>query len=141
VGDRAAIEGTEGADSAWVDVTLDPALIFTDTTLNYEALGNNTFRFQLGAMPQGDCQNFMFRVYVDCDSTVLGQTACVISARVPRFIVHRTARSGRARKFPGGGPLRTGLRALHFDVTNTGPVPTQGLHYFVIEDDVVLMER
>jgi uncharacterized repeat protein (TIGR01451 family) len=131
-------EGTEGADSAWVDVTLDQALLFTDTTLNYEALGNNTFRFQLGAMPQGYCQNLMFRVYVDCDSTVLGQTACVMAHVYPDSLCIEP---------PGwsGAEIQVSARceqdtALHFDVTNTGPVPTQGLHYFVIEDDVVLME-
>jgi uncharacterized repeat protein (TIGR01451 family) len=131
-------EGTEGADSAWVDVTLDPALLFTDTTLNYEALGNNTFRFQLGAMPRGDCQNFMFSVYVDCDSTVLGQTTCISAHVYPDSLCVEP---------PGwsGAEIQVSARceqdtALHFDVTNTGPVPTQGLHYFVIEDDVVLME-
>jgi len=131
-------QGTEGADSAWVDVTLDPALIFTDTTLNYEALGNNTFRFQLGAMPQGYCQNFMFRVYVDCDSTVLGQTTCISAHVFPDSLCVEP---------PGwsGAEILVSARCeqdtvLHFDVTNTGPVPTQGLHYFVIEDDVVLME-
>lgn len=131
-------QGTEGADSAWVDITLDPALIFTDTTLNYEALGNNTFRFQLGAMPQGYCQNFMFRVYVDCDSTVLGQTACVMAHVYPDSLCIEPAEWS-------GAEISVAARCeqdsvLRFDVTNTGPVPTQGLHYFVIEDDVVLME-
>lgn len=131
-------QGTEGADSAWVDITLDPALIFTDTTLNYEALGNNTFRFQLGAMPQGYCQNFMFRVYVDCDSTVLGQTTCISAHVYPDSLCIEPAEWS-------GAEISVAARCeqdsvLHFDVTNTGPVPTQGLHYFVIEDDVVLME-
>ncbi|MEQ1747417.1 MAG: hypothetical protein ABMA02_18445 [Saprospiraceae bacterium] len=131
-------EGTEGTDSAWVDVTLDPALIFTDTTLNYEALGNNTFRFQLGAMPQGYCQNFMFRVYVDCDSTVLGQTTCISAHVYPDSLCVEPAEWS-------GAEISVSARceqdtALRFDVTNTGPVPTQGLHYFVIEDDVVLMD-
>ncbi|MFN0016255.1 MAG: hypothetical protein ACKVU2_17075 [Saprospiraceae bacterium] len=131
-------EGTEGADSAWVDVTLDPALIFTDTTLNYEALGNNTFRFQLGAMPQGYCRNFVFRVYVDCDSTVLGQTTCIAAHVYPNSLcVEPPGWSGAEIQVSARCEQET---ALHFDVTNTGPVPTQGLHYFVIEDDVVLME-
>ncbi len=131
-------EGTENADSAWVDVTLDPALVFTDTTLNYEALGNNTFRFQLGAMPQGYCQNFMFRVYVDCDSTVLGQTTCIMAHVYPDSLCVEPAEwSGAEISVVARCEQDTLLR---FDVTNTGPVPTQGLHYFVIEDDVVLME-
>jgi len=130
--------GTEDTDSAWVDITLDPALIFTDTTLNYEALGNNTFRFQLGAVPQGTCQSFMFRVYVDCDSTVLGQTACISAHVFPDSLCIEPAEwSGAEISVLARCEQDT---VLHFDVTNTGLVPTQGLHYFVIEDDVVLMQ-
>lgn len=131
-------EGTDPADSVWVDVTLDPYLIFTDTLMNYEALGNNTFRFQLGGVVEGHCGNFQFSVYVNCDSTILGQTLCISAHIYPDSLCVVP---------PGwsGAEIQVAVRceqdtAVVFDVTNTGPLPTQGLHYFVIEDDVVLMQ-
>lgn len=130
--------GTESADSAWVDVMLDPYLIFTDTTLNYEALGNNTFRFQLGTIGLGQCGNFSFKVYVDCDSSVLGQTLCVATHIYPDSLcIAPPGWSGAQIQVTARCEQDTVLR---FDVKNTGTAPSQELHYFVIEDDVVLMQ-
>jgi|GEM_PF-1136140 len=130
--------GTEPADSAWVDVTLDPHLVFTDTLLNYEALGNNTFRFQLGAVASGQCATFSFSVYVDCDSTILGQSLCVSAYVYPDSLcVMPPGWSGAQIQVAAYCEQDTALR---FEVTNTGSATSQQLHYFVIEDDVVLMQ-
>lgn len=130
-------EGTEAADSAWVDVTLDPHIVFVDTLMDYEALGNNTFRFQLGTLGAGDCGNLQFLVYVDCDSTLLGQTLCLSAHIYPDSLCITP---------PGwsGAQIQVSARCeqdtiLRFEVLNTGPAPTQPLPFFVIEDDVVLM--
>ena len=130
--------GTEPADSAWVDVMLDPYLIFTDTTLNYEALGNNTFRFQLSAVGQGQCGNLSLKVYVACDSTLLGQTLCVAAHVYPDSLcITPPGWSGAQIQVMARCEQDTVLR---FEVKNTGTAPSQELHYFVIEDDVVLMQ-
>jgi len=130
--------GTEPADSAWVDVMLDPYLIFTDTFLNYEALGNNTFRFQLGAVGQGQCGNLSLKVYVECDSTVLGQTLCVSAHIYPDSLcITPPGWSGAQIQVTARCEQDTVLR---FEVKNTGSATSQELHYFVIEDDVVLMQ-
>lgn len=130
--------GTEPADSAWVDVMLDPHLVFTDTLLNYEDVGNNTFRFQLGAVASGQCGTFSFSVYVDCDSTILGQSLCVSAHVYPDSLcVMPPGWSGAQIQVAAYCEQDTVLR---FEVTNTGSAASQQLHYFVIEDDVVLMQ-
>lgn len=130
--------GTEPTDSAWMDVMLDPYLIFTDTFLNYEALGNNIYRFQLGAVGEGKCGNLQFSVYVDCDSTILGQTLCVMAHIFPDSVCLALPDwSGAEIQVTAHCEQDTTLR---FEVKNTGTVPSQPLHYFVIEDDVVLMQ-
>lgn len=130
--------GTEPADSAWVDVMLDPYLIFTDTILNYEFLGNNTYRFQLGAVASGQCGNLQLSVYVDCDSTILGQTLCVMAHIFPDSVcIPLPDWSGAEIQVTARCEQDTTLR---FEVKNTGTTPSQPLHYFVIEDDVVLMQ-
>ena len=130
--------GTETADSAWVDIMLDPYLIFTDTLLSYAALGNNTFRFQLGTVGQGQCGNLYLSVYVDCDSTILGQTLCVSAHVYPDSLcITPPGWSGAAIQVTARCEQDTALR---FEVKNTGTATSQELHYFVIEDDVVLMQ-
>lgn len=131
-------EGTETADSAWVDVHLDPHLVFTDTLMDYEALGNNTYRFHLGSISPGYCGNLDFTVYVDCDSTLLGQTLCLSAHVYPDSLCV-------AVPDWSGAQIQVSARCeqdtiLRFEVLNTGPTPTQPLPFFVIEDDVVLMQ-
>ncbi|MBK7937879.1 MAG: hypothetical protein IPJ82_12655 [Lewinellaceae bacterium] len=131
-------KGTEPADSAWVDVMLDPYLTFTDTLLSYQALGNNTYRFLLGTVNADDCGVLQFSVYTDCDSTLLGQTLCVSAYVHPDSLcIPIPDWSGAQVQVTARCQQDT---AVVFDVLNTGPVATQPLHYFVIEDDVVLME-
>ncbi|MBP6828087.1 MAG: exo-alpha-sialidase [Saprospiraceae bacterium] len=130
--------GTEPADSAWVDVMLDPYLTFTDTLMNYQALGNNTFRFPLGTVNADNCGSFQFSVYTDCDSTLLGQTLCVSAHVHPDSLCIPVPNwSGAQVQVTARCEQDT---ALVFDVLNTGPVTSQPLDFFVIEDDVVLMQ-
>ena len=130
--------GTEPADSAWVDVMLDPYLTFTDTLMNYQALGNNTFRFPLGTVNADNCGSFQFSVYTDCDSALLGQTLCVSAHVHPDSLCIPIPNwSGAQVQVTARCEQDT---ALVFDVLNTGPVTSQPLDFFVIEDDVVLMQ-
>ncbi len=131
-------QGTQSADSVWVDLMLDPLLTFTDTLLSYESLGNNTFRFQLGAVNTGDCGSFSVSVYTDCDSTVLGQTLCVEAHIYPDSL---------CIPIPGWSGAEIALSArceqdtVYFDAINQGDAPTQPLLYYVIEDDVVMFQN
>ncbi|HLP96801.1 MAG TPA: hypothetical protein VK168_22320, partial [Saprospiraceae bacterium] len=51
-------QGTEPADSAWVDVMLDEYLSFISSAQPHESLGNNIYRFYVGDVNSGDCGDF-----------------------------------------------------------------------------------
>ena len=71
-------DGTQDAISAAIKVELDPSLLVD--TLNLPTpvtlLPNNTFLFTIDTIGVGVCGSFNIPLYVDCDSTVLGQTHC-----------------------------------------------------------------
>ncbi|HOY05397.1 MAG TPA: hypothetical protein PLO67_08345 [Saprospiraceae bacterium] len=130
--------GAEPADSAWVDVLLDPYLSLVGSEQPYEALGNNTFRFQVGNVEWGDCGQFTLTVHVDCDSTIIGQTHCITTHGFPDTLCNPV---------PGwsGATIQASASCqdsvVRLQLRNTGTNTSSFLNYIIIEDDVVLLQN
>ncbi len=69
--------GTITAENAYVEVQLDPFFTYENSTVPGIDLGDNLYGFEIGNVETGECGIFRIEVYVDCDSTVLGQTHCM----------------------------------------------------------------
>jgi uncharacterized repeat protein (TIGR01451 family) len=130
-------QGTETADSTWLDLSLDPYLSITSSDWPYDSLGNHLYRFNTGAVAPGGCGQFMLQVLVDCDSTVLGQTHCIIAHIQPDSLcVPVPAWSGAEVQ----ASVSCQDTSVHFALYNTGVASSQALDFIVIEDDVVLFQ-
>lgn len=129
-------EGTATAVDAAVEVELDPYLSLQDAELPYVGLGANRYRFELGDVPFDTCGRFNFTVYLDCDSTVLGQTHCVEAHILPDTLCYdSTANMAliEVETLCEGDSIRFSLR-------NVGDADMNGAsEYIVIEDDVMYM--
>jgi uncharacterized repeat protein (TIGR01451 family) len=128
--------GTEAADSAWVDVELDPYLSFLNSMQPYTSLGNNVYRFYLGNVNWGDCGQFYLRVLVNCDSTVIGQTHCVAAHAFPDTLCNPVPNWSGAT-IEANATCQDSI--VHLQLQNITPVPSAMLDYIIIEDDVVLL--
>jgi hypothetical protein len=60
----------------YVDVALDELITVDAASMSYTALGDNTFRFDVGTLNPGQCVSFDMSTTVST-SAVLGQTLCV----------------------------------------------------------------
>jgi uncharacterized repeat protein (TIGR01451 family) len=129
--------GSEVADSARVDLELDPFLSIVSAELPFTALGGNFFRFQLGQVAPGDCGQFSLTVSVDCDSTVLGQTHCITGYAFPDTLCNPVPGWSGAT-IEAGAECQDSLVRLR--LRNTGTNTSNTLHYIIIEDDVVLFQ-
>jgi uncharacterized repeat protein (TIGR01451 family) len=128
-------QGTETADSAWVDVMLDPSLTFISSTQPHEIQANQNIRFFVGDVLSGDCGQFQLTVNVDCDSTVLGQTHCIGAHGFPDTLCTPVPEWSGANILASVSCQDT---TLQFKLENTGSAVSQNLEYIIIEDDVVL---
>lgn len=70
-------EGGATAQDATVEVTLDPWLSYVSSSLPVASQNGQTYTFELGDLPPGECGNFTITAYLDCDTTFVGQTHCV----------------------------------------------------------------
>lgn len=129
--------GSEAADSAWVDIELDPFLSLVSSVQTHEFLGDNTYRFHLGDVDWGDCGQFSFTVYVDCDSTVIGQTHCITAHAFPDTLCNEVP-SWSGANIEAQANCQDSLVQLRLQ--NTGTNPSTILNYIIIEDDVVLLQ-
>ncbi len=75
--------GTVPSLKTKVEVTLDPYLSFTSSSISAIPQGNNVFLFDLGTVNNGDCGNFNITAYLNCDNTQVGQTHCVTAKISP----------------------------------------------------------
>lgn len=129
-------KGTQTASAAYVDIALDPLLIFVSSSVPHSTLGNNTYRFDIGNVAFNACGNFTFKVKVSCDA-VLGQTHCVDATIFPHDPCPQasTQWSGASVQLLA----ECSGTELHFRAKNTGTAPmTTNLEYVIIEDAVML---
>lgn len=130
--------GTETADTAYLDLTLDPLLDLTSSSLPGESLGGGVWRFQLGSIESGECGNLWFEFIADCDSTVVGQAVCLDAHIHPDSLcVDVPGWSGALLKVTATCVNDT---SVNFEIKNVGSAPSQPLEYIIVEDDVVLLQ-
>ena len=129
-------EGTVTAENAAVEVMLDPYLSLASAELPYTSLGNNLYSFELGDVPFDTCGRFHFTAYLDCDSTVLGQTHCVEAHILPDSLCFDSITNMaliEVETLCEGDSIRFNLRNVgDTDMNNAA-------EYIVIEDDVMYM--
>lgn len=70
-------QGTDTAFAVEVVVKLDSNLLFSSSGLPATALGGNEYRFAVGDLAPNACGTFDLLAFLDCDSTIVGQTHCV----------------------------------------------------------------
>ncbi|MCF8239183.1 MAG: T9SS type A sorting domain-containing protein [Saprospiraceae bacterium] len=76
------ITATGALLNSYIEIMLDDLLTLDGATMNYSDLGDNTFRFNIGTLKPGDCQNiFLFSTV--SDTAILGETICMEAQLFP----------------------------------------------------------
>ena len=131
-------QGTIAADSAYVQIILDPLLIFNAASIPYTQNGDTLF-FSLGAVPSLECGNFTVTVTVDCDSTVLGETICVSASIFPDTICNPPSNWTGALLKGSGECIGDSVRFL---LRNIGTAPsTGGISSYVVDEHVIMFQQ
>jgi uncharacterized repeat protein (TIGR01451 family) len=126
--------GPTVATDAYVDVALDPYLVFNDASQPGTLLADNTYRFELGDVAPGTCGNIQIDVMVSCEAA-LGQAHCSNAHIYPDTLCGPLAYTGVDLQV-----LATcDGEDVVFTITNTGTPMLAPLDYVVIEDVMVQM--
>ncbi len=129
--------GTTAGINSYILVQLDEFMTFQSASHSVTQSGQE-LRFDLGDVGLSESGTIQYTVYLDCDSTVLGQTHCTTA----NFHSDNDENCQPSLNWDGSNLNISGVcngDSLHFNIINDGSgdmsVPTS---YFVIEDDMIL---
>lgn len=126
--------GTEAAQNAYVELTLDPYITFDSSSIPLTQQTGNVYRFDIGNVPMTTGGAFAVHVTVDCDSTVLGQVHCVEAHIYPDTIC--------IPNYWNGPVIRTSSTCLNdsviFLLENIGANMGAPQDYSIIEEHVMI---
>jgi len=127
--------GTETATGAYVEVTLDSFLIFTNSSIPFTTVNGQTYTFDLGDVASTDCGSFLIDVDVSCDA-ILGQTHCTEAHIFPDEFCHAPSANWSGASIDVNGHCQND--SIYFEIKNIGtenmPAP---LNYIIIEDIII----
>ena len=130
--------GLEDEDDVYVEVTIDDFLSLTDSSIPVSSQDGNTYTFEIGSVPSGQCGSFSITALVSCDAE-LGQTHCIEAHFFPdtNCIPVDPLWSGASLEVEG---VCTGDE-VEFTITNAGDGDMQDpVDFIVVEDHVVMMQ-
>ena len=131
--------GDSMADSVYITVQLDPFMTYVSSTHPVASNTGNLYQFDIGSVPSGFCGGFEITVYLDCDSTVLGQTHCTETHIYPDTFCYQDTSWN-------GCQVEVAIECINHDtvkftVKNTGPgdmLAPGGV--MVVEDNLLRMD-
>ena len=124
--------GNATAQNAYIDVTLDPFMSYSSSTLSGTALGNNVYRFYLGNVAPGYCNSFY--VYFSLSGAYLGQTHCSEAHIYPDSFCLPSLWSG-AELAANGLCLND---TITFAIVNNGADMSSTRSYYLYEDSTMI---
>jgi hypothetical protein len=126
--------GTAVGTNAYIDIEFDSYLAYVSNSANLTAmaLGNNTYRFDLGDVGQGASGSFSITVDVSCDAN-LGQVHCTNAHIYPDLTASLANWSGPVIEITDTCLTDSVL----FQITNTGGAMSTTQTYQIIEDNLM----
>ena len=128
-------EGTITGEDAYIVIEFDPFLEVVSSSHPWTSVDGNTFTFDVGDVPSGECQTFSVEVMVDCDA-VLGQTHCTSAHIYPDAPCVPTL------QWDGSNLEITGTcdgDSVRFEIKNLGDDMANPVEFIVIEDDMIYL--
>ncbi|MCB0585174.1 MAG: hypothetical protein KDD06_07615, partial [Phaeodactylibacter sp.] len=131
--------GTQAATDAYVEIEFDPFLEVLSSSLPWSQVNGQRFTFPLGEVGVGEHGSFEVQVYLDCDSTMLGQTHCSTAHIYPDSFCLPPSPLWSGASIEVEGSCRED--SVRFEIRNVGSGDMAlPLDYFVIEDDIIMMQ-
>ncbi|MEZ4956063.1 MAG: carboxypeptidase-like regulatory domain-containing protein [Saprospiraceae bacterium] len=127
------------AEGAYIEISLDTFLTYQSSSIPLANQNGNKLSFDLGTVEINECGNFQVTAYLDCDSTVLGQTHCSEAHVFPDSLCFMSSALWDNSNVEVDAEC-VGDSVI-FTIQNEGSGDmTQQLNYIILEDEDVMME-
>lgn len=131
--------GTSQAQSAQIELTLDPWMTFETAGIPWDSPDGIHYYFDLGDLDPGASGRFSVRVFLSCDA--LPGQAHRLEARIqPDYLAclpPNPAWDGSSLRLEG----RCEQDSLRFELINDGAGMQESMQFIVIEDDMIMRQE
>lgn len=131
--------GTIAAEDAYVQVTLDPAMNFIESSLTGTMVETDVYRFEIGTVDLNDCGSFTIKVKVDCDEAELGQTHCVIANIFPDMVCTSPSANWNGASLELEGECVEEEGVLQLRIKNIGDGSMDLEQQFIVMEDMIML--
>lgn len=132
-------QGTADAKGVYIEVELDKWLSYKSSSIPLKNQQGNLLTFDIGNLPIGECGDFQILTYLNCDSTILGQTHCTNAHIFPDSLCLPTNGWDGSRIRVSGQCLGDSIR---FEIKNASNSPMlQQSNYIVVEDEIIMSKK
>lgn len=132
--------GTEAAEGAYIEVVLDDYMTLVSASIPYENQMDTLLLFPIGDVEIGECGQFTITAYIDCDSTILGQTHCTSATIYPNDYCLPVNSEWDMSSITLDGTCEND--SVYFEIQNIGigdmAVPSD---YVIVIDEVIMFEE
>lgn len=130
--------GLQTANDAYIDLSFDENLDLVSSEKEYELLGHQQIRIQLGDVPSAFCDRFQLIFKASCDAA-LGATHCVEAKIFPDTLCTPPTEdwSGAAIEVTGN----CNGDSVQFQIKNIGAKDMLAPSKFIVIEDVILREE
>ncbi|BDS14361.1 DUF7619 domain-containing protein [Aureispira anguillae] len=128
-------KGTVQANSAYVEVAVDPDLHVLSTSLPIASQSGNLYTFNVGDVPPGRCGDITIQVLVDSNA-VFGQTHCTEAHIYPDSICTNNWQGADLSVV-----AQCNNDSIRFTITNNGIGMTALSTYYVFEDNIMMRQE
>lgn len=129
-------EGTVPVADGYIEVEFDEWLTVNSSSHAWSSQDGQTFTFEIDTLDVGECGGFQVNTTLDCDSTMLGQTHCVIAHSYPDSICLPVGTQWDGSTVAVEGVCENDT--IKFTLKNVGDDDmSQPLNYIVIEDHIL----
>jgi hypothetical protein len=132
-------KGTIVSPNTYATIDFDPYLEVQSATIPMTLITGNKYRFELGNVAIGQCNDFVVVVKVNCDSTVVGQTHCSEAHIYPDSTCVPPSGTWDKSNLKATGQCIS--NKVKFELKNIGTGATaQPRKCFVVEDQILLLQ-
>lgn len=132
--------GTIAAEEVSVEVILDPAFNFIESSIPGMLIEGNTYRFDIGIVDLNDCGSFQIKINVDCDQATLGQTHCVKASIFPDMVCSPPSASWSGASLELEGECLEDNGVLQLRIKNVGDGAMDVEQNFIVIEDMIMLK-
>lgn len=132
--------GTETAVDAYIDIVYDSLIRPVNASIDFDSLGEQVYRFELGDIEPLECGEFRVDLFLDCEA-VVGASYCIEAHAFPDTLCTPPAATWSGAFIEVSAVCEQDSVYFRIENTGSGNMEIDEYSKFIIVEDIILLKR